>query len=155
MNGLVYHEPEMGCYEVRSNFLASVKEELKDETPNVCNVWDTMDTFDGLFLEEASSKTGNSVTSSETGTELDRIFSPSTPYSLKVEDIYFEEDDIFDKQEEHKKKGKSGVDLVEDHEDDEKINSNNNKQHIIPIKEYAKPFKEELKQHTLNLFAWH
>jgi hypothetical protein len=130
-----------------------------------------MDTFDGLFLEEASSEKGSSVTSSETGTkldlafgttsstlthqlsnelvrcqkELDRIFGPSIPYVLEIEDIFFDEDDFFDKQEEHKKKenkkGKSGIDLVEDHKDDEKINGDNNKKHIIPITEYAKPFK--------------
>jgi len=57
-----------------------------------------MDTFDGLFLEEISS----SVTSSEAGTELDRIFRPLTPYILKVEDIYFDENDVFDKHEEDK-----------------------------------------------------
>jgi hypothetical protein len=74
INELVYRELEMGCYEIQSNFLASVKEELKDEIPSVCNVWDTMDTFDGLFLEEASSEMGSSVTSSETGTELDSSF---------------------------------------------------------------------------------
>jgi hypothetical protein len=111
-----------------------------------------MDTFDGLFLEEISS----SVTSSEAGTELDRIFRPLTPYILKVEDIYFDENDVFNKQEEQKRKennkGKSGVDLEEDHEDDKKINGNNNKQHIIPIKEYAKPFKEELKTTNFKSF---
>jgi hypothetical protein len=142
----------MGCYEVQSNFLASVKEELKDEIPSVCNVWDTMDTFDDLYLKEASSKTGSSVTFPKTRTELDRIFGPSTPYSLKFKDIYFEEDDIFDKQKEQKRKGKSGADLVEDHKDDEKINGSNNKQHIIHIKECAKPFNEKLKTTNFKSF---
>jgi hypothetical protein len=117
-----------------------------------------MDTFDGLFLEEASSEMGSSVASSETRIELDssvdpasstsihhlldesvrcqeeldRIFGPSIPYVLEIEDICFDEDDFFDKQEEHKrkenKKGKSGIDdLVEDHKNDEKINGDNNK----------------------------
>jgi hypothetical protein len=35
INELVYRELVMGCYEIQSNFLASVKEELKDEIPSV------------------------------------------------------------------------------------------------------------------------
>jgi hypothetical protein len=66
INELVYRKLEMGCYEIQSNFLTSVREELKDEIPSVYNVWDTMDTFDGMFLEEASSEMVSSVTSSET-----------------------------------------------------------------------------------------
>jgi hypothetical protein len=65
INEFVYRELEMGCYEIESNFLASTKMELKDELPSVCNVWDTMDSFDGLFLEEDSSKMDNDVTPSE------------------------------------------------------------------------------------------
>jgi hypothetical protein len=42
----------MGCYEIQSNFLGSVKKELKNEHPSVCNVSDTMDSFDEIFLEE-------------------------------------------------------------------------------------------------------
>ena len=61
-----------------------------------------MDTFDDLYLKEASSKTGSSVTFPKTRTELDRIYGPSTPYILKVEDIYFDENDVFDKHEEDK-----------------------------------------------------
>jgi hypothetical protein len=149
INERVYRELEIGCYEVQSNFLASVKKKLKDELPSVCNIWDTMDTFDGIFLEKASSETRTELdssfgTASSTSThqlshesircqeELDRIFGPSIPYVLEIEDICFNEDDFFDKKEEHKKKenkkGKSGIDLVEDHKDDEKINGDNNKQ---------------------------
>jgi hypothetical protein len=36
--------------------------------------------------------------------ELDRIFGPSIPYVLEIEDICFDKDDFFDKHEEHKKK---------------------------------------------------
>jgi hypothetical protein len=130
INELVYRELEMGCYEIQSNFLASIKRELKDELPSVCNVWDTMDIFDGLFLKEASSEMGSDITSLEIGIELDssfdtsstmlvrqrseesiicqeeldRIFGPSIPYVLEIEDICFDKDDVFDKQEEHKKK---------------------------------------------------
>jgi len=70
-NGLVYRELEMGCYEIQSNSLASTKMELKDEFPNVCNIWDTMDSFDGLFLEEDSDKMKNDMTPSNLETELD------------------------------------------------------------------------------------
>jgi hypothetical protein len=49
---------------------------------------------------------------------------------------------------------KSEASLVEDHKDDNKV-SGNNMEHIIPMEEYAKPFKEELKSKTLNLFTWH
>jgi hypothetical protein len=38
INDLAYRELEMGCYEIQSNFLTSVKEELKDELPSLCNV---------------------------------------------------------------------------------------------------------------------
>jgi hypothetical protein len=61
INEFVYHELDMGCYEVPSNFLASLKEKLKDELPSVCNVWDIMDSFDGIFLEEASSEMDSDV----------------------------------------------------------------------------------------------
>jgi hypothetical protein len=49
MDELVYCEVEMGWYEIESNSLAFTKMKLKDEHQNV---WDTMDSFDGLFLEE-------------------------------------------------------------------------------------------------------
>jgi hypothetical protein len=81
--------------------------------------------------------------------KLDRIFGSSIPYVLEIGDICFDEDDVFDKQDEHKKKEKKSrknrINLVEDPKDDEKINYDNNNQHIIPIERYAKPFKEEFK----------
>ena len=51
-NDIVYRELEMGCYEIESTSLTSTKMELKDEPPNIYSVWDTMDSFDGIFLEE-------------------------------------------------------------------------------------------------------
>jgi hypothetical protein len=182
---LVYHELEMGCYEISSNFLASVKEELKDELPsvcNVCNVWDAMDSFDGIFLEEPSSERDIDVTPSKSGTkldlsfgtaslasihqlsnesircqdELDRIFGPFIPYILNIEDIFFDEEDVFKKQDKHKnkekKRRKSGINLVGDHKDDKNVNDDDNNQHIIPIEEYSNPFKEELKSTNLKSF---
>ena len=38
MNEFVYHMCDIGNYEIQSNFLAPVKEKLKDELPSVCNV---------------------------------------------------------------------------------------------------------------------
>jgi hypothetical protein len=70
INKFVYHELDMGCYEIPSNFIAHVKEKIKDELPSVCNVWDTMDSFDGLFLEEAPSEKYIDVTPSESGTRI-------------------------------------------------------------------------------------
>jgi hypothetical protein len=42
-------------YAILSNYLASIKEEFKEE--RVDEVWDTMDFFDGLFLEEVPRET--------------------------------------------------------------------------------------------------
>jgi hypothetical protein len=126
MDEFVYHMHEIGNYKIPSDFLAPVKEKLKDELSNVCNVWDTMDSFDGLFLEEAPSKVDS--THSELGfglnlsvgsalsasicqlsdksfdgqDELDRIFGPSTPYILEPGDIYFGKEDTFDRENDYK-----------------------------------------------------
>ena len=43
--------------------------------------------------------------------------------------------------------------MVEDCKDDKRVNDDNNNQHIIPIEEYAKPFKEELKSTNLKSFC--
>jgi hypothetical protein len=45
--------------------------ELNSKPPSICNVWDPMDSFDGLFLEEDSDKTDNSLPPSELKSELD------------------------------------------------------------------------------------
>jgi hypothetical protein len=68
-NQLVYHELEMGCYEIESNPIASTN--IKDETPNICSVWDTMNSFDGIFLEEDSDKINNDMNPSEFEIDLD------------------------------------------------------------------------------------
>jgi hypothetical protein len=84
--------------------------------------------------------------------EFDRIFGSSIPYLLEIANICLDEDDVFDKQDEHKKKenkrGKSGIDMVKDR----KINGDNNNQHIIPIEECAKPFREEFKLVNFRYF---
>jgi hypothetical protein len=101
INEFVYYTHDMGCYEVISDFLDLVREKFKDELPKVCNVWDTMDSFDGLFLEEvpeenninialSESKVGSCVIisinlsvirgiTSACQDELDKIFGPSIP----------------------------------------------------------------------------
>jgi hypothetical protein len=69
-NEIIFREVEMGCYEIEHT-LTSTKMELKSKTPSICNVWDHMDSFDGLFLEEASDKTDNNAPPSESKLELD------------------------------------------------------------------------------------
>jgi hypothetical protein len=54
----------MGCYEIGTTSLTSTKMGLKDETPNIYSVWDTIDSFDGLFLEEDLDKMDNDLTPS-------------------------------------------------------------------------------------------
>jgi hypothetical protein len=87
-----------------------------------------MDSFDGLFLEEAPNEKGIDVapSESEVGLELsvgsalltsifqlsdesfngqddlDRIFGPSIPYVLEPGDIYFGKEETFDRQSENK-----------------------------------------------------
>jgi hypothetical protein len=63
-NDIVYRELQMGCYEIGSTSLTSTKMELKDELPNIYSVWDTMDSFDGIFLEEDLDKMDNGTTPS-------------------------------------------------------------------------------------------
>jgi hypothetical protein len=157
-NELVYREVEMGCYEIESNSLASTKMKLKDELPNVCNVWDTMDSFDGLFLEEDSDKMNNDITPSELETELDfSVENVSSTHQLSEESVRCQKelDGILGPLPPYvleigKIKGRiSEASLVEDHKDD-KVN-NDNVKYIIPMKRYAKPFKEKLSSKSFHL----
>jgi len=79
--------------------------------------------------------------------ESERIFGPSIPDVLEPGEIYVGKEDIFNKQGQHKKykkkRRKNGINLVEGSKDDEEVNDKDNIQHVIPIKEYANPFKEE------------
>jgi hypothetical protein len=129
MNDFVYNVHDMGSNEISSDFLAPIKEKFKEELSNVYNVWDTMDFFDGIFLEEAPSKKGINVAPSESGMgldllvgsalsasicqlsdesvrcqdELERIFGPSIPNVLEPGEIYVGKEDTFNKQGKHKK----------------------------------------------------
>ena len=73
----------MGCYEIPFNFIAHVKEKLKDELSSVCNFWYAMDSFDGIFLEEAPSERDIDVTPSKSGTELDLSFGTASSTSIR------------------------------------------------------------------------
>jgi hypothetical protein len=81
------------------------------------------------------------------------IFGPSIPDVLEFGEIYVGKDDIFNKQgkpKKHKKKRrKNGINLVEDCKDDEEVYDS---QHVIPMEDYAKPFKEELKSNNFKSF---
>jgi hypothetical protein len=46
-------------------------------------LWDTMDSFDGLFLEEVPSESDIGVTPSESGTELDLSFGTASSASVR------------------------------------------------------------------------
>jgi hypothetical protein len=50
-----------------------------------------------------------------------------------------------------KKRRKNGINLVKDCKDDDEFNDKDSKD-IIPIKEYAKPFKEKSKRINCKLF---
>jgi len=54
MNELVYEMEDLGNYAILTNSLTPTKEEFTEE--RVDEVWDTMDSFDGLFLEEVPSE---------------------------------------------------------------------------------------------------
>jgi hypothetical protein len=69
-NEVVFQEVEMGCYEVEHTPWFA-KMELDGKPPSTCNVWDPMDYFDGIFLEENSDKTDNNVPPSKSKSELD------------------------------------------------------------------------------------
>jgi hypothetical protein len=70
-NEIVYREVEMGCYEIESTPVTSTKMELNSRPPSNWNVWDPMDSFDGLFLEEDLDKKDNGLPPSELKSELD------------------------------------------------------------------------------------
>jgi hypothetical protein len=45
--------------------------ELNSRSPSTCNVWDPMDSFDGLFLKEDLDKTDNGLPPSKLKSKLD------------------------------------------------------------------------------------
>jgi hypothetical protein len=155
-NNIVYRELEMGCYEIESTSLTSTKMELKYESPNICSVWDTMDSFDGLFLEEDLDKVNNDLTPSELESELD-VENVSSSHQSSEESVRCqkESDGILGPHPPYfseigKIKGKiDDASLMENHKDD-KVN-NDNVKYVIPMKRYAKPFKEKLSSESFHL----
>jgi hypothetical protein len=88
---------------------------------------------------------------------LYRIFGPSIPYVLEIRDINFDEDDVFNKQDEHKKnkkkkRRKSGTNLVEDCRDNKEVSDDSNSKNIIPMEYYNNPFKEWLESTEFKYF---
>jgi hypothetical protein len=157
-NEVVYREVERGCYEIESTSITSTKMELNNEPPRICIVWDIMDYFDGIFLEEDLDKVDNGLILSELKSELDFLVEnvSSTHHS-------FEELVRYPKEwygilgptppcvlEIGKIKGKiNNSILVKNHKDD-KV-SNDNVKYTIPMKTYAKPFKEKISSETFHL----
>jgi hypothetical protein len=145
-NEIVYREVEMGCYEVESTSLTSTKIKRKDELPSVCNVWDTMDSFDGLFLEEDLGKIDNDLSPSKLESELGFLVEnlsstqPSSEESVRYPEEWY---------------GILGPhppyfsNMMENHMDD-KV-SNDNIRYTMIMKRYAKPFKEKLSSETCHL----
>ena len=154
-NQIVYQEVEMGFYEIEST---PIKMKLNSRPPNICNVWDPMNSFDGIFLEEDLDKVYNDLTPSELKPELDfsienlssaqqsseesvrcqkksdGILRPHPPYFSEIEKT---KDRMCDEN------------LMESSKDD-KVD-NDNVKYIIPMKRYAKPFKEKLSSKTFHL----
>jgi hypothetical protein len=86
MHEFFYDVHDMGSYEITYDFLAPVREKFKEELPNVYIVWETMDAFDGIFLEEAPSKKGLDVTLLELAIGFDLSIG-STFFSITLSDI--------------------------------------------------------------------
>jgi hypothetical protein len=143
-NEIVFREVEMGCYEIESTL---IKLKLNDRPPSICNVWDPMDSFDVLFLEEDLDKTDNCLPSSELKSELDvsvENFSPAQPASEESVRGQDKSDGILGSHPPYFEEN-----LMEFIRDD-KVNIDNVK-YTIPDKRYAKPSKEKLSSQTLHL----
>jgi hypothetical protein len=157
-NEIVYREVEMGCYEVESTSLTSTKMKIKDELPSVCNVWDTMDSFDGLFLEEDLDKVDNDLTPSELKSELNfSVENVSSTQPSSEESVRYPEEwygilgphpPCF--SEIGKIKDRLCDDNMMENRRDDKV-SYDNIRYTIPMKRYAKPFKEKLSSETCHL----
>jgi hypothetical protein len=82
-NEIVFWEVEMGCYEIEST---PMNLKLNDKPPSICNVWDTMDSFDGHFLEEDLDETDTGLLSSELKSELDLSVKNVSPAQSTLEE---------------------------------------------------------------------
>jgi hypothetical protein len=156
-NEIVFREVEMGCYEIEytSPF---TKMELNSKPPSICNVWDPMDSFDGLFLEEDMDQTDNSLPPSESKSELDlsvEDVSSAQPSSTESVKCQKQSDGILGPHPPYlaeigKVKDRISNENLMGITKDDKVNIDKVK-YIIPSKRYAKPFKEKLSSQTLHL----
>jgi hypothetical protein len=154
-NEIVFREVEMGCYEIEST---PIKLKLNDRPPSICNVWDPVDSFDGLFLEEDLDKTDNGLPSLGLKSELDMSVEnllstqPSSNESVrcqrKLDGILGPHPPYF--SEIGKTKDKLSDENLMEFTRDDKVNIDKVK-YTIPNKIYAKPSKEKLSSHTLHL----
>jgi hypothetical protein len=156
-NEIVFREVEMGCYEIEHTPWFA-KMELDSKTPSTCNVWDPMDSFDGLFLEENSDKTDNNVPPSELKSELHlsvENVSSAQPASTESVKCQKQSDGILGPHP----PGFAKIGRVKDRisnenlmgiTKDDKVNFDKVR-YIIPSKRYAKLFKERLSSQILHL----
>jgi hypothetical protein len=156
-NEIVFQEVEMGCYEIEYT-LVFTKMELNSKPPSICNVWNPMDPFDALFLEEDSDKTDNSLSPSELKSELDlsvENVSSSQPSSTKSVKCHNKSDGIFGPHPSYfsqigKVKNRMSNENLMGITKDDKVDIDKVR-YIIPSERYAKPFKEILSSQTLHL----
>jgi hypothetical protein len=148
-NDIVYQELEMECYKIESTSLTSTKMELNSEPPSICSVWDTMDSFDGIFLEEELNNVNNNLTPSELKSQLDlsveNVLSsqPSSNESVRcqkrLDGILGPRPPCFSEIGKIKDR-MCDENLMKSCKDD-KVNVDKVK-YIIPMKRYAKPFRK-------------
>jgi hypothetical protein len=145
----------MGCYEIEST---PMKLKLNDKPPSICNVWDPMDSFDGLFLEEDLDETDSGFLSSKLKSELDLLVknvSPAQPASEESVRGQNKSDEILGPHPPYfaeigKIKDRFNDENLMEFTRDDKVNIDKVK-YTIPNKRYAKPFKEKLSSQTLHL----
>jgi hypothetical protein len=149
-NEIVYREVEMGCCEIEYT-PTFTKMGLNNKPPSICNVWDPMDSFDGLFLEENSDKTYNSLPPSELKSDLDLLVEnmlSAQPSSTKSVGCQKQSDGILGPHPPYFSKIGKVKDRISNENlmgitKDDKDNIDKVK-YIIHSKRYAKPFKEKL-----------
>jgi hypothetical protein len=148
-NEIVYREVEMGCYEIESTPITSTKMELNCRPSSICNIWDTMDSFDGLFLEEDLDETDNGLPPLELKSELDLSVEnmlsaqPSSKESVRCQHksyrILGSHPPCFSKI--GKIKDRLCDENLMENIRDGKVNIDEIK-YTIPMKRYAKPFRK-------------
>jgi hypothetical protein len=156
-NEIMYREVEMGCYEIEYT-PTFTKMEFNSKPPSICNVWDPMDSFDGIFLQENSDKTDNSLPPSELKSELDLPFenmSSAQPSSTELVGCQKQSDGILGPHPPYFSEiGKVKDRIINENlmgiTKDDKVNIDKVK-YVIPSKRYANPFKEKVSSEILHL----